>query len=101
MYDLYGVTPDYRRLFVAHNYVFYLIEGETIEIVNRGFEKRRNFFRKIIAIVNVLPNSFDIAKKWNISDHEKEDFMYKLFGVSSVDEEAEAYWDDIDYEESF
>ena len=22
MYDLYGVTPDYRRLFVAHNYIF-------------------------------------------------------------------------------
>lgn len=64
MYDLFGVTPDYRRLFVAHNYVFYLIEGETIQIVNLY--------------------------------HEKEDFMYKLFGVISTDEEAEAYWDDID-----
>ena len=66
MYDLYGVTPDYRRLFVAHNYIFYLLEGETIQIVN-------------------LYN-------------EKEDFMYKLFGISSIDEEAEAYWDDIDYD---
>ena len=64
MYDLFGVTPDYRRLFVAHNYVFYLIEGETIQIVNLY--------------------------------HEKEDFMYKLFGVISTDEEAEAYWDDFD-----
>lgn len=64
MYDLFGVTPDYRRLFVAHNYVFYLIEGETIQIVNLY--------------------------------HEKEDFMYKLFGVINTDEEAEAYWDDFD-----
>ena len=67
MYDLYGVTPDYHRLFVAHNYVFYLIEGEMIQIVNLY--------------------------------HEKEDFMYKLFGISSVDEESETYWDDIDYDE--
>ena len=69
MYDLFGVTPDYRRLFVAHNYVFYLIEGETIQIVNLY--------------------------------HEKEDFMYKLFGIKSADEEAEAYWDDVDHDEIF
>jgi addiction module RelE/StbE family toxin len=42
MFDLYGVTPDYRRLFVAHNYVFYLIEGETIQIVNLYHEKALN-----------------------------------------------------------
>ena len=46
-------------------------DKETIELVNRGFEKRRNFFKKIIAIINILPNSFNIAKKWNIGDHEK------------------------------
>ena len=66
MYDLYGVTPDYRRLYVAHNYVFYYIEGNVIQIVN-------------------LYN-------------EKENFMYKLFGIRSTDEEAEAYWDDIDFD---
>ena len=26
--------------------------------------------------------------------HEREDFMRDLFGISSVDEDAEAYWDD-------
>ena len=64
MYDLYGVTPDYHRLYVAHNYIFYYIEGDVIKIVN-------------------LYN-------------EKEDFIYKMFGINSTDEEAEAYWDDID-----
>lgn len=43
----------------------------TIDIVNKGFEKRRNFFKKIIAVINVLPNSFDIVREWNINDHEK------------------------------
>ncbi len=46
-------------------------DKDTIEILNRGFEKRRNFFKRIIAVINVLPNSFDIARKWNINDHEK------------------------------
>lgn len=46
-------------------------DQDTVAIVNKGFEKRRNFFRRIISVVNVLPNSFDIAKKWNISDHDK------------------------------
>ena len=64
MFDLYGVTPDFRRLYVAHNYIFYLVDEETIQIVN-------------------LYN-------------EKEDYMYKLFGISSIDEEAENYWDDIE-----
>ena len=64
MFDLYGITPDFRRLYVAHNYVFYLIEDDAIQIVN---------------VYN-----------------EKEDFMYKLFGISSVDDEAENYWDDIE-----
>ncbi len=46
-------------------------DKDTIRIVNKGFEKRRNFFKRIISVINLLPNSFDIAKKWNISDHEK------------------------------
>jgi hypothetical protein len=40
-------------------------------IINKGFERRRNFFKRIIAVINMLPNSFDIARKWNISDHDK------------------------------
>lgn len=29
--------------------------------------------------------------------HEKEDFMYRLFGVRTQDSEAEAYWDDVEW----
>jgi hypothetical protein len=46
-------------------------DPEIIEIVNRGFDKRRNRFKKIIAFVNILPNSFNIARKWNLNDHAK------------------------------
>ena len=46
-------------------------DKETIELVNRGFESRRRFFKIMIAIINILPNSFNIAKKWNLGDHEK------------------------------
>ena len=46
-------------------------DQDTVAIVNKGFEKRRNFFKRIIAVIDLLPNSFDIARKWNISDHEK------------------------------
>ena len=61
-------------------------DKETIEIVNRGFEKRRNFFRRIIAFVNILPNSFNIARKWNLGDHAKRvkdgSITYDYFNVT-------------------
>ncbi len=61
-------------------------DKDTIEIVSKGFEKRRNFFKRIIAVIDLLPNSFDIARKWNISDHEKRikdgSITYDYFNVS-------------------
>jgi hypothetical protein len=58
----------------------------TIEIINKGFEKRRNFFKRIIAVINIFPNAFDIARKWNISDHAKRvrdgSITYDYFRVS-------------------
>ncbi len=54
MYEMYGVLPDYRKLYVQHNHVFYLIEDKTIRIVGVY--------------------------------HEKEDFMWKLFGIQSDDD---------------
>jgi hypothetical protein len=61
-------------------------DKDTIRIVNKGFEKRRNFFKRIIAVINLMPNSFDIARKWNISDHEKRvkdgSITYDYFNVS-------------------
>ena len=40
----------------------------------------------MIAIINILPNSFNIAKKWNLGDHEKRvkdgSITYDYFTVS-------------------
>lgn len=61
-------------------------DKEIIEILNRGFDKRRERYRKIIAFLNNLPNSFNIARRWNINDHKKrvEDgsITYDYFNVS-------------------
>ena len=48
-----------------------LSEAEIIRAVNHGFARRRNFFRRILRAIDLLPNSFSIAKKWNISDHDR------------------------------
>ena len=37
-------------------------DKDPIAIVNTGFEQRWNFFKRIIAVINLLPNSFDIAR---------------------------------------
>ena len=48
-----------------------LSDAEIIEAINHGFARRRNFFRRIIRAIDLLPNSFSIAKKWNIQDHDR------------------------------
>lgn len=48
-----------------------LSDSDIIGAVNQGFNKRRTFFKRLIRCIDLLPNSFEIAKKWNISDHEK------------------------------
>ncbi len=50
---------------------FGLTDAKIIEAVNYGFVRRRNFFRRLIRLIDLLPNSFSIAKKWNLSDHDK------------------------------
>ena len=50
---------------------FGLTDAEIIETVNQGFVRRRSFFRRIIRAIDLLPNSFSIAKKWNIQDHDR------------------------------
>ena len=65
---------------------FGLTDAEIIETVNHGFVRRRNFFRRIIRVLDLLPNSFSIAKKWNIQDHDKRvqdgSLTYDRFDVS-------------------
>ncbi len=61
-------------------------EPRIIEIINTGFSARRNFYKRLIRAIDLLPNAYRIAHKWNISDHEKrvEDgsLKYDYFNVA-------------------
>ena len=61
-------------------------DAEIIESVNHGFARRRNFFRRLIRLIDLLPNSFSIAKNRTISDHDKRvkdgSITYDRFNVS-------------------
>ncbi len=61
-------------------------DAQIIDAVDKGFEKRRSMFKKIIAFINMLPNSFNIVRKWNINDHAKrvddKSITYDYFKVS-------------------
>ena len=63
-----------------------LSDKEVIDAVNRGFSRRRNFFKRLIKCIDFLPNSYQIAKNWNISDHDKRlqdgSILYDQFDVS-------------------
>ena len=50
---------------------FGLSDKDIIDTINQGFARRRNFFKRLICLIDKLPNSFEIARKWNISDHDK------------------------------
>ena len=50
---------------------FRLSDREIIDTINSGFVARRNFFRVLLRCIDLLPNAYSIAEKWNISDHEK------------------------------
>lgn len=54
------IPCDYRMLYVQHNYVFYQINNNIIQIVD---------------IYN-----------------EREDFMWKLFGIKTTTQETDDYW---------
>lgn len=46
-----------------------LSDKEIIDIVNSGFEKIRKVVKIIAKTINLFPNTYQIAKKWNINDH--------------------------------
>ena len=61
-------------------------QKEIIDIVNSGFERLRKFFGALEKFINILPNSYQIARKWNTSDYEKRvkdgSITYDYFNVS-------------------
>ena len=59
---IFGITSEYRFLYVENNYAFYRITKDSILIVD---------------IYN-----------------EREDFMWKLFGIKTTSAETEEYWGD-------
>ncbi|MBR4164286.1 MAG: L-2-amino-thiazoline-4-carboxylic acid hydrolase [Solobacterium sp.] len=63
-----------------------LTDQQIIDTINKGFSRRREFFRRLIRIIDRLPGSYKIAEKWNISDHEKREkdgsLTYEYFNVS-------------------
>lgn len=65
---------------------FGLSNNEIINLINRGFSTRKNFYKILIRCIDVLPNSYKIAEKWNISDHNKRvkdgSIVYDQFDVS-------------------
>lgn len=46
-----------------------LSDKEIIDIINNGFEKLRGIVKIIAKVINLLPNTYQIAKKWNINDY--------------------------------
>ena len=63
-----------------------LTDRQIIDAINKGFSIRRDFYRRLIRLIDKLPNSYKIAEKWNISDHEKREkdgsLTYAYFNVS-------------------
>lgn len=63
-----------------------LSDKEIIDVINSGFEKLRKMFALLEKVIDVLPNTYRIAKKWNISDHERRvkdgSITYDYFNVS-------------------
>ena len=63
-----------------------LSDEEIINAVNSGFSSRRNLFKRLIRCIDLLPCSYQIAERWNISDHDKRvkdgSIFYDQFDVS-------------------
>ena len=61
-------------------------DKEIIDIVNSGFKKLRKIFATLEKMIDVLPNTYHIVKKWNISDHKNRvkdgSITYDYFNVS-------------------
>lgn len=46
-------------------------DDEILDFLNYSFRKARKLFDRLSSIINIMPNSYEIAKKWNISDYSK------------------------------
>ena len=56
--SLFDVDTDFKFLFVAHNYLFYYIEGDTIYVAEM-FNEREDFMYHLFGISSHTPESED------------------------------------------
>lgn len=65
---------------------FGLDDKEIIDFVNSVFHVRKKAFAALEKCINLLPNSYRIAEKWNLNDHEQRvkdgSITYDIFEVS-------------------
>ena len=65
--------------------VWVTVRSWTLQMRYSNQEKKR--FEVLLKIIDVLPNSYRIAEKWNLSDHEKRvrdgSVTYDVFEVST------------------
>lgn len=47
-----------------------LSDAEIIDIVNSGFRRLKQMLKVVESVIDRLPNAYQIAKKWNIADHD-------------------------------
>jgi len=63
-----------------------LSNTEIIDIVNSGFKRLKKILAVVEKIIDIFPNTYQIAKKWNVSDHEKRvkdgSITYDYFNVT-------------------
>ena len=93
--DLFAQHNVYPTINVEHVYAVIamclelrehrLTDEQIFDALNCAFAGRQRFFGVILGAINLLPNSYAIAKRWNISDHEKRvadgSIDYDLFEV--------------------
>ena len=62
-------------------------DSEIMDFTDEVFKSRKKRFEVLLKIIDVLPNSYRIAEKWNLSDHEKRvrdgSVTYDVFEVST------------------
>lgn len=63
-----------------------LSDSRIIHTINSGFSARRNYFKRLLRCIDLLPNAYKIAEKWNISDHDERikdgSLTYDYFNVA-------------------
>lgn len=47
-----------------------LADREIMDVVNSGFKRLRNLLSIAEKIIDALPNAYQIARRWNITDHD-------------------------------